>query len=55
MNRNKLNYHKKNKITRVRIYIEDFIEREMEKDFNCVHGIITGVTMALMFIGALFL
>lgn len=50
-----IKYHKKNKITRVRICIEDLIERELEKDFNCVHGIITGATMALMFFGALFL
>lgn len=50
-----IKYHKKNKITRVRICIENLIEREKEKDFNCVHGAITGVTMALMFIGALFL
>ena len=50
-----IKYHKKNKITRVRIYIEDLVERKLEKDFNCVHGVITGVAMALMFIGALFL
>lgn len=58
----KIKSHKRNKFRVFRFYLSDlclqilnYLERTMESDFNCIHGIITGVTMALMFIGALFL
>lgn len=50
----KIKYHKRNKIRTTIFYIADITERNLNAEFNCVHGAITGIIMALMFIGALF-